>query len=59
MLKVYRWEFEKSIMEWSKIIDWLLSGAVIAWFFKWQTNQYAKIVCRNSFEKPHGVDNKF
>ena len=39
MLKVYRWEFEKSIMEWSTIVDWLLSGAVIAWFFKWQTNQ--------------------
>lgn len=39
MLKVYRWEFEKSIMEWSTIVDWLLSGAVIVWFFKWQTNK--------------------
>lgn len=26
-------------MEWSTIVDWLLSGAVIVWFFKWQTNQ--------------------
>ncbi|MGM9580182.1 MAG: hypothetical protein ACI3U2_02975 [Anaerovibrio sp.] len=26
-------------MDWSKIVDWLLSGALIIWFFKWQTNQ--------------------
>ena len=26
-------------MDWSKIVDWLLSGALIIRFFKWQTNQ--------------------
>lgn len=26
-------------MEGSKIVDWLLSGALIIWFLKWQTNQ--------------------
>lgn len=30
---------KKASMDWSKIVDWLLSGALIIWFFKWQTNQ--------------------